>query len=185
MADAKVSALGAITAALGTDEIYIVDDAVGTPVSKKITVGDLLSMNFGMIYSTGGSGTQTPGTSYVKLTQFDSDGLSSASITPDAASHKITVANDGIYFVMFQVSFEGSNSEPVMMRVYWNSVAQTHMTFRRVLGAGGDCGSASIMGVIDATSGATDFEVYVKTDAGSKTVDVKEAQLTVFRVANT
>ena len=185
MANTKVSALGAITVAAITDEMLIVDDATTTPVSKKITVGDLLSMNFGMLYTTGGSGTQTPGVSYVKMTQFDSDGLSSAGITPAAASNKITVTNDGIYFVMFQVSFEGANSEPVMMRVYWNSVAQTHMTMRRVLGAGGDCGSASILGVVDATSGATDFEIYVKTDNATKTVDIKEAQFTVFRVANT
>lgn len=168
-----------------TDIALIVDDPAGTPLTQKIQLGNMLAMLFGMLYTTGGTGTQTPGTSYVKLTQFDSDGLSSGGITPSAANNKITVTSTGIYFVTFQVSFEGSNSEPVMMRLYWNSVAQTHMTFRRVLGAGGDCGSASLIGVIDVTTGATDIEIYVKTDNATKTVDVKEAQLTAFRVANT
>ena len=181
----KITAYTENTLPTLTDLLVMVDDPGSSPLTQKITFGNALAMSFGMIYTTGGSGSQTPGTSYVKLTQFGADGLSSGNVTPDAANDKITMTDTGIYFVSYQVSFEGSNSEPVMMRVYWNSVAQTHMTFRRVLGAGGDCGSASIIGVIDVTTGATDLEVYVKTDAGSKTVDVKEAQLMAFRVANT
>jgi hypothetical protein len=41
MADTKVSALTAATAATGEDLIYLVDDPAGTPTSKKITVANL------------------------------------------------------------------------------------------------------------------------------------------------
>lgn len=42
MANTKVTALSAITAAAGTDVLYIVSDPGGTPASKKITVTNLL-----------------------------------------------------------------------------------------------------------------------------------------------
>lgn len=143
------------------------------------------SMDHGTIYTTGGSGTQNPGTSYAKLTQFDSNGLSSSGVTPDAANDKITVAQPGIYAVLFQVSFSGAVSEPVMMRVYWNNVGQEQCTFRRVLGAGGDTGSASIIGLVDVTAGGTDFDIRAKTDVTAKAVAVKEAQFAVFKIAGT
>lgn len=181
----KITAYSENTAPLLTDLAVMVDDPGGSPLTQKILLANLLALRFGMIYTTGGTGTQTPGTSYVKLTQFDSNGLASGNVTPDAANNKITLVDVGIYVILLQVSFQGSNSEPVMMRVYWNSVAQPQLTFRRVLGAGGDCGSASIMGVIDETAGSTDVEIYVKTDTAAKTVDVKEAQLTVIRIAGT
>ena len=42
MADQKLTQLSAITSAGASDLIYIVNDPSGTPVSKKITVSDLL-----------------------------------------------------------------------------------------------------------------------------------------------
>jgi hypothetical protein len=42
MADAKLTALTAITSASLDDIVYVVDDPGGTPASKKITIADLL-----------------------------------------------------------------------------------------------------------------------------------------------
>lgn len=56
MADQKVTQLTALTTTAGTDLLYIVDDATGTPVSKKISVNNL----FGTVPSnTSFSGTIT------------------------------------------------------------------------------------------------------------------------------
>ena len=56
MADSKVTQLTALTTTAGTDLLYIVDDATGTPVSKKISINNL----FGAIPSnTSISGTLT------------------------------------------------------------------------------------------------------------------------------
>ena len=41
MADKKLTLLTALTDPVGTDVMMIVDDATGTPVSKKIEVEDL------------------------------------------------------------------------------------------------------------------------------------------------
>jgi hypothetical protein len=43
MADKKVSELTELTAVAGRDELYIVDDPAGTPVSKKVQVNSLFS----------------------------------------------------------------------------------------------------------------------------------------------
>jgi hypothetical protein len=185
MADAKVSALGAITVAAITDEMYVVDDATGTPISKKITVGDLLSQNFGQVYTSGGSGTQVPNTSYALMTQWDSDGVSSADITPAAASNKITVTNSGHYFVAFQVSFAGTTSSVVSAAVFWNGVEQSQVTVQRKLGTGSDVGSGSAFGIVDVTSGATDIDLRVKCDGATDDFDLKEGQLLVVRLGNT
>jgi hypothetical protein len=147
--------------------------------------GAAYNMDYGMLYTTGGGGTQNPGVAYAKVTQLDSNGLSSTGVTPDATNNKITVSRTGIYTVFFQASFSGAINEPVMMRVYWNAVAQTHLTFRRVLGAGGDGGSASLVGLVDVTAADTEFDVRAKTDNASKAVVIQEAQLAVFRIANT
>ena len=49
MADKKLTELDATTTASTDDLIYIVDDPSGTPVSKKITVGDFLNTIAGQI----------------------------------------------------------------------------------------------------------------------------------------
>jgi hypothetical protein len=43
MADKKVSELTELTSVVGRDELYIVDDPAGTPVSKKVQVNSLFS----------------------------------------------------------------------------------------------------------------------------------------------
>lgn len=49
MADAKITALTALTAPTAEDILPIVDDPAGTPVTKKVTVGDLF--NFSLPYA--------------------------------------------------------------------------------------------------------------------------------------
>lgn len=50
MADAKLTALTANTAPVSADILYIVDDPGGTPLSQKITWGNLLGANLTAIY---------------------------------------------------------------------------------------------------------------------------------------
>ena len=183
MADSKVSALAAITAAAITDELLIVDDPGGTPVSKRIDVGDLLSLEFGQVYTTGGAGTQSPGAAYALCTQIASDGLSSAGVTPDAANNKITITNTGHYLVAFQISFVGANSATCNARIYWNGAAQTHITLERTMGAAAAVGSGSAIGIVDVSTGATDIDLRIQTTSG--VFDIKELQLIVVRVGNT
>jgi len=52
MADSKVTALTALTAPLATDVMYVVDDPGGTPISKKIEVGELSSVFYSSQYAS-------------------------------------------------------------------------------------------------------------------------------------
>jgi hypothetical protein len=59
MADTKFSALTAIVNPAGNDIIPIVDDVTGTPVSRKITVGDLLNGGYTTTATAAGTTTLT------------------------------------------------------------------------------------------------------------------------------
>ena len=52
MADKKVTQLTALTAPANTDLLLIVDDPTGTPVSKKIELGDLFGESSQTVFSS-------------------------------------------------------------------------------------------------------------------------------------
>ena len=58
MADTKLTALTELVSPALADLMYIVDDPSGSPVGKKISLDNLISLQFGEIYTTGGSGSQ-------------------------------------------------------------------------------------------------------------------------------
>jgi len=185
MANTKVSALAAATSAAFTDELLIIADPGGSPASKRIDVSALLQtgFEFGQVYTSDGSGTQSPGASYVLCTQVASDGLSSAGVTPAAASNKITVANAGIYLVAFSLSYVGTNSAETRAAIFWDGNEQAQISIERTMGAAAAVGVAATMGFVDVTTGATDIDIRIKTSSG--VFAVHELQLVVVRVGNT
>lgn len=81
MADKKITQLTALTAPANTDLILIVDDPSGTPVSKKVELGDIFGETaqtaFQKIDITA-SGNATVGGAIVKITpttRFEVEGL--------------------------------------------------------------------------------------------------------------
>jgi len=56
MADAKITALTELTTIADEDIVAVVDDPSGTPVTKKITVPNLLAGDWGSIYTQNGAG---------------------------------------------------------------------------------------------------------------------------------
>ena len=96
-------------------------------------------------------------------------------ITADAANDKIILDIAGKYLVMLQVSFTGTGSTEFEFELYVNSVATGYRCSRK-LGATGDVGSASLLGIVDA-SALHDLEVYVNADGAAKAITVQDAQL--------
>ena len=143
------------------------------------------NLPFGQLYTSGGSGTQTPGTSFALMNQWVSDGLSSAGVTPVAASDKITITETGIYWVLFGLSFAGTSGSVVDARLYLDGVQQPQVSFRRKLGVSGDVGVAPGDGFIDVTAGGVDIDVRVQCDGVADVFDLKEGSLSVIRIANT
>lgn len=167
------------------DLLAVVDDVSGTPETTKMEIGNLLSVDLGQIYVSGGAGTQTPGVSYVKITQFDSNGLFYRGVTPDHTNDILTLDNTGIYLVAWQVSFTGSNASIVDITVFWNGVEQSQCHAQRKLGTGSDVGSMSAIGLVDVTTGSTDIDLRVKCDGAPDAFDLVNGQLVVIRIAKT
>lgn len=93
MADKKVTALTALTAASNNDILLIVDDPLGTPISKKITVQDL----FGNTTKTtldkihiGSSNTNITGTA---LTLYPGSGGAASNVSVQGS---VSIANSGV-----------------------------------------------------------------------------------------
>lgn len=185
MADSKMTALGQQTSPVLSDILHTVDDPGGTPLNMQIEIGYLLALPHAQIYTTSGAGTQTPGTSYVKLTQWGSNGASYLA-TADQANNKITLTQTGFYLVLFQVSASSDTGTPeVDFRAYWNSVAQTQCTCRVEAGGIGELVSTSFVGIVDVTTASTDLEIYTQTDNAAASVDIEEAQLVAVRLGPT
>lgn len=182
MTDTKTRLLGQNTSPLLTDLIHMVDDPAGTPVDEHILLAHLLQLPCAQIYTSAGSGSQTPGTGYTKLTQWDSNGYS-FNLTADAANNKITIpsAYTGLYIVFASISFGvgATSSFDAFFRVYWNSVAQAQCTAR----VADTVGHATLAGLVNVTTASTDLEIYLRTSAASKDVDVQEAQFLAARIA--
>ena len=74
MADQKLTALNAITAATTDDILYIVDDPLGTPVSRKITF-DNLQKSITTVASIASTGDiRTAGDKYLYFGDSTTDG---------------------------------------------------------------------------------------------------------------
>jgi hypothetical protein len=146
------------------------------------SIGGYVSHNFGQLYTTAGAGSQTPGTSFVNITQWLSNGLSNGPITPDAANNKITLSAVGKYLVLFQCSFQGTSASLVTLQVELNGVDQTQISCERRLATGTDTGSASAFGCVETTTDDEDLEVHVKCSGGAHVFDLKEGQFIVLRI---
>jgi len=145
-----------------------------------------IDIRYAEIYVQGGAVSQaiTTGGTYEKFIGFTTDAASNG-MTAAAASDKITVTQAGHYEVKFQISFSGTNSSTVDFRINWNGVAQNQLHCKRKLGTGGDVGSCSIVGIIDATAATTDIEVWFTTDGTGDNIVAVDAQLTATWLGST
>jgi hypothetical protein len=91
------------------------------------------------------------GTTYTQVTAFDTSLVASASFplfTVDAGHDTITIVRAGMYLVGFQISFSGTANSTFECAVFKNTNTEMDAAeFRRKLGAAGDVGSASGIGI--------------------------------------
>lgn len=83
MADKKVTQLTALTAPANTDLLLIIDDPAGSPVSKKITVEDLLGATTGLTVAA------------VDITATGTAALEGNAVTISSTGTRLTV-NEGV-----------------------------------------------------------------------------------------
>jgi len=175
-----------LTSPLLTDWVSAVGDPGGSPVTQYATFANTKAHEFGQIYAHDGSDTQNPGVTYALMTQWLSDGLSSAGVTPDQANNKISIAATalGIYKVSLSLSYSGTGSSDWVCAVFWDGTECDQVEFQRKLGTGGDVGSGGAIGFVDVT-GAGDFDVRVRSDGAGDNFVLLAGSLMVEWVAPT
>ena len=96
------------------------------------------------------------------------------------ANDRIVVNHVGVLFVGMQLSFSGTANALVEGSVYLDGVRQEPLRFRRKLGATGDVGSASALGIIQATGTSMDLEVYARAETGTPSFKLESGQLWLY-----
>ncbi len=114
-------------------------------------------------------------------TAGDSDGVT---VDP-TTNHRITVNTDGTYLVTCAVSFSGTINETFEAALYKNGTVVPGVYLERKLGAGGDVGSASFIGIIDLVE--DDYlEVFFKSTSGAgNSVVAREMNFSASSISGT
>lgn len=183
MADQKLTALTSLGATPDdADELYIVDDPAGSPISKKVTVANLTTHDHGQIYLHSGVTPQViaVGGTLEKFTGFTTDG-DAHGLAADAANDKITITRTGIYVVHFDCTYDGTNNTIATFRAKWNGVEQNHLMWSQKI-PGGDVSAGTFAGLLSATVAAQDLEIWFTLTSNGHSVTAQHASLTVFRI---
>lgn len=149
-------------------------------------VGANALTRFAQIYVAGGAASLTCATGGTfQLFNLFATNASSAYCTADAANDKITLDRAGYYLVNFQCSFSGTNGSLWTFVARWNGVNQTQCECIRTLGAAGASGSCSFVGIVDATAGGNDLDVYCTAATTGHQMTAEYAQLTATWIGST
>ena len=163
----------------GTDSARAVTPEGVAAAIDALVGGDV---EYGEIYNNStGTAVVVLSTSWQKITgSFQADTISSTNVIPDWANDRITVNHAGTFFVGLQLSFTGTANAVVEVAAYLDGVRQEPVRFRRKLGATGDVGSASALGIVSVTGTAMDLEVYARVDSGTPNFNLQAGQLWTY-----
>ena len=158
----------------------------GTSLSLPNAVSDAigLSVEYGEIYNNStGTAVVALSTSWAKITgSFQGNTASSNNVTPDYLNSKITINAVGVYFVGVQASFSGTANAIIEGAVYLGGIRKESIRFRRKLGATGDVGSASAIGIMIVTGTGAAVEFYARTDSGTPSFKLESGQLWLYGI---
>lgn len=140
-----------------------------------------MSLEFTEISNLSAGPQQTGiGTTYVKITQFDTVGISKG-ITANGAEQNVTLTKDGFYLVSCTLSFNGTNNTTYQVAFHKNDTEQTNLSGISKLNSTGDVQTISIVGVL--ISDVNDVvDVRVKTDGTNKNFTVQISNMTIIRI---
>ena len=127
----------------------------------------------------GGTGTANK----AQFLLFDTNNPASG-LTPDHTNDHITVATTGNYYVSVAVSFSGTANNEIGFAVYRNNGATllNNLHTHRLLGSGGDIGSAVISGIATLTAADT-IELWWWNETANNEIVVEDCTLSIVRVS--
>lgn len=179
---ANLAALAAAPAE--ADELLVLDSGV----AKRMTVAELLDAQraYGSISVSGGAASQSlTADTWTKVTQFDTLDAFAFGVTESHANDKITLTNPGVYRVSFNAAVTGASGRAHELAVYWNGTRQDRIKTRIQLQTT-DPATHHASGLVDATAGSTDVELYVQSlSVGDGSFGLVHGNLTVERIGDT
>lgn len=104
-------------------------------------------------------------------------------VTVDTTNSYITIAEAGDYLVGASVSFSGSNSSTYNITIYKDTSTSTNMTLERMLGSGGDVGSATLGPCVLTLAAGDDICLFQSSTDGGSVFTCSDAQLSVIRLS--
>lgn len=179
MADTKVSNMTDGTTLDLSDKLYALRTPFGAGDDRQITgqyIVDLLraqGFDFGMMScQAGASAEATVDGTWRKLTGWNTNGLSTAGVTPDASTDDdLETVRAGKYLVFAQISFTGFDAQVYDFEIYKNGSATGFASSVKLDGTG----NVFIVGIVDCAATDT-LEVYQKSDGSTPAITMTEAQ---------
>ena len=128
---------------------------------------------------TAGPSQGSIGTTYVKVTQFDTVGQVKNCTVADNA---ITVGVSGTYRASYSISFNGSANDTFTIAIHVNGTEVARSKSGRKLGTGGDVGNTAGFAIGNLSAGA-EVDIRVLSDnAGGATFTVQVGNFEIIRI---
>lgn len=126
--------------------------------------------------------TENFGTSYSKMTGFDTDGVSLGTTVDSTTNNRITVTNAGRYYIDVFMSVDDNTGAGATwdFAVYYGDsgspAASTTLQIRRTISADG---VINFGGILDLTAGQV-VELWLKNGTGTRALEIHSAKLGVY-----
>lgn len=144
-----------------------------------------LTPSYGEISVNDNSTSQSipTGSTYTKLTCFDTNGQSSGSVA-DSTNDKITIDKAGDYKINGSFSMlSGTGNVTYYCTVFINDIEIDPIHFNRKISTAGDVGSASFSGIVNVSSDNLDIDVRIRHNYASDVdVTISYANLSVIKI---
>jgi hypothetical protein len=180
----QLTALTALTVPTGDDMLYIVDDPSGVPLSRKVTVANLLAtqMAYGAFYGTiAQSQASAAQNTWYAVNDTDITDVNLLNITGDGAG-KLTVASAGIYKIDYSITLESNGASKhleagIMVGGVINAAGQTHM--EGTINLEMQMGGTTILSLA-----ATNYiqMAFRTTDTGTPTIIADQVSLSIVKI---
>jgi len=137
---------------------------------------------FGHIYVDNNSTSQgSIGTSFVKMVNFATDGLSDG-VTTDATNDKLTIDYDGVYEVSFDVAFSGSSNTTFEIHAFKNGTELVEVGSIRKIGLSGDVGALAKSQTPINLVATDELDLRIKADGAGSSITAQYLSLYVKRI---
>lgn len=163
---------------------------------------DSASANTVYVADGAGSGAWTSIFEYGEITTLESDAVSVSSIngtpstlpfsndgqsqgiTADAANNRLTVADSGVYFITFTISFSTTSSADAGLYEFkvLDDGTSTGIEMARQMSGTADTGAGGASGLASLGAGSH-ITVSVESDGTSDDIDLYNCHLTAFKVS--